>query len=106
MVDRDAEERRPLNAWAVERLAHRIIRQAAADAMAYARHGKTGDNIALCWLWDVGKPWYKALGGDERVIANVCEEIEIAAYAAREGKPIKSGPITQKLYRSWQKMRT
>ena len=71
----------------LDRLAMQVMRQAIADAVAQARAGEI-ESEPLTWLWDVGRNWAE-ISGDcdfKTDIANICEEIEIMAYACARGE--------------------
>lgn len=71
----------------LDRLAVRVLKLTIDDAVAAARRGQITSK-SLKWLWDVGRQWAELLGGEpfKRVISNICEDIEIMGYEAREGR--------------------
>lgn len=71
----------------LDRLAVRVLKLTIDDAVAAARRGQITSK-SLKWLWDVGRQWAELLGGEpfKRVISNICEDIEIMGYKAREGQ--------------------
>lgn len=85
----------------LDRLAMRMIERAIADAVSAAMRGQI-ESKHLSWLWETGRKWAEIFGGVsyKQVISNICEEIEIMAYEAKEGRTYSPtgqlGPLLKK----------